>query len=210
MRKSFDDNRHNIDFEKYSDEEFEKESHKVISYSVNIIAGERYRHKAKTIEEWVDKDRNLQERYDSAMPHNTVICTLCGSRTRIVHKGLFDTEQDHPLILFMFECASCHKRQAFYDNGTPFERKPSPCPMCSSPLSNTVTHEDEVMTTVTVCASCQYRDVDIYDFKKSREERDAREAKEKQLLSEYRSQFCWDEKNRATVPQYYSWTDNLS
>lgn len=62
IRDGFEEKRGAEEFRKFSKEEFDKEVHKVASYTVNAIKAKRYKHKKETIQKWVDRDRKEQEK----------------------------------------------------------------------------------------------------------------------------------------------------
>lgn len=194
-------------FKKFSDEEFVKEVHKVASYTVNAIKGERYRHRAEKIKEWIDRDRRMQELVDNANPPRNIFCKNCHSPTKVISKDLENAYENNAQVHFMFECIKCKKRQVVYENGKEWFYEPPHCPKCSSVLNCKSKDTKNILTTVYSCPNCSYRNTDVYDFKKTREERAARETKEKKLLEEYRDEFCLNDTNG---PDYLRSIDGLS
>ncbi len=77
---SFKKNRNDKKFKKYTDEEFNFEVNKVASYSMNFYKGERYRNKYKTIDEWMERDKKIQEKYDNTPIPTNLKCQHCGGR----------------------------------------------------------------------------------------------------------------------------------
>jgi len=61
IKDGFEKDRNKKQFKKYSKKKFDTEVHKVTSYTVNVISIQRYRHKAETIKEWMDRDGAMQE-----------------------------------------------------------------------------------------------------------------------------------------------------
>lgn len=179
-------------FKKFTDEEFKKEVHKCVSYAINVIKIERYRHKAERIKEWIDADRKTQEKYDNANPPDDIYCKECFSRTKVTSKDLLDSDNDQ--VLFMFACIKCNKRQALYEDGAEWHYESPHCPKCNSPLKSESIDKDEVSTTTYPCSNCSYTKKDVFDFKKSREERMKKKVRDKKLLAEYREEFCYNDK----------------
>lgn len=177
---------------KLTDEEFDKEVHKGVSYTVNVIKIERYRRKAETIREWMDRDQRTQEKYDNATPPEEIYCKDCFSRTKVTSKDLLGLDDDQ--VIFMFRCVKCNKGQALYEDGTEWHYEPPNCPKCDSPLKSTYKSKKDISTTIYSCPNCSYTKKDVHDFNKSREERMKKEARDKKLLAEYRKQFCYDDK----------------
>lgn len=48
-------------------EAFDKDVHKIASYTINVIKIERYRRRKQTIDEWMERDRKTQEKYDKLL-----------------------------------------------------------------------------------------------------------------------------------------------
>ncbi len=193
IKDGFEEKRNSEEFKKFTKEEFDKEVHKGTSYTVNVISIERYRHKAETIREWMDKDRKIQEKFDNATPPEEIYCKECFSRTKVTSRDLLGSYEDNEQVLFMFECLKCKKRQALYENGTEWHYEPPKCPKCNASLKVDSKDKDEVSTTIYSCPNCSYTKEDVFDFRKSREERMKREARDKKLLTEYRKDFCLDD-----------------
>lgn len=193
IKGGFEKHRKDKDFAKYSKEKFDKEVHKVTSYTVNTISIQRYRHKAETIKEWMDRDRKTQEKFDNATPPDEIYCKECFSRTEITSKDLMHSYEENAQVLFMFECVKCKKKQALYEDGAEWVYEEPKCPDCKSPLKSKSKDTKEILTTYYSCTNCAYKKKDVYDFKKSRKEREAREEREKKLLATYRKDFCLDD-----------------
>ncbi|MGH7202829.1 MAG: hypothetical protein ACREHC_00100 [Candidatus Levyibacteriota bacterium] len=162
---------------------------------VNTLKGERFRKKTKTIQEWRDRDRKEQEKYDHAIPPAGIACKACNAPTKVTNKDLLHSYEENSQVLFMFRCVKCNKGQAFYEDGTEWVYDSPKCPKCNTPLKSEHRDVDEVMTTMWSCSKCPYKKEDVHDFKKFRMEREQEEAKEKQLLAQYRDVFCMDEQD---------------
>ncbi len=174
-------------------EEFDKDVHKGVSYTVNVIKIQRYRHKADTIREWMDRDRKIQEKYDNATPPEDIYCTECFSATKVTSKDLLGSYEEKDKVMFMLACVKCNKRQALYEDGTEWTYTPQKCPKCSSPLNHDSKHTKNLLTTIYYCPKCSYKKEDVHDFKKSDERWKKKEARDKKLLTEYKKDFCLDD-----------------
>lgn len=186
-----------------TDEEFKKDTHKAISYTINVIKGECYRNKEKTISEWMERDQLMQEKYDNTAPPQNIRCKECYSETTVTLKHLEDSFTDHSRMLFTFGCINCKKRQIIYEDGKEWIYKPSPCPKCGAPLKNDVKRKkDDILIFISTCPDCLYTHEDIDDLKKSEKERREREAKDRKLLAEYRQHFVYsDEEGKKYIYQ---------
>lgn len=193
IRNKMDANRN--DLKDMTDEEFKKETHKALSYMVNAIKIERFRHRAERIGEWMDRDQKIQDVYDSAEPPENVRCPHCASDATLTSKDLFDAYDPHPYVIFMFECVKCHKRQALHSDGRPWVHEPLKCPKCGESLKSSMTKKGKVLTTTYRCPSCSYRKKEVDDFAKQQKEWDAKKKRDTELLKKYRSEFCYSEKD---------------
>lgn len=193
-------------FKKFTDEQFDKEVHKIASYTINVIKGEKYRHKNETVNKWMDKDRLMQEKYDNASPPKEISCKVCYSPTEVTFKDLMDSYSDNAKVLFMFECVKCKKRQALYEDGREWHYQPPLCPKCNASLEDKTKHKDDLLVTTYFCPECGHKHKDIHDFKKSRLEREAKETRDRKLLAEYRGEFCL---NETDGPAYLAHMDRI-
>lgn len=204
LKEELEKERNTEKFLKFTDEEFNKDVIKVISYTINIIKAERYRHRSETINGWIKEASIKQEIYDNAtLPFKT--CKYCNGNLKVTLKELFDSK-DNQQVLFMFECSDCVKRQAYYEDGSEWVRKPPLCPECNSELNIKSKHTKNTLITSEICNKCNYENVDKFDFKKSELERKKREEEENNLLERYRDEFCLNDNNG---PEYIHSIDTL-
>lgn len=151
---------------------------------------EEFENKAKTIEEWIQRDKILDEKVDNAVPPEVVRCSFCSSKMELTMKHL-DSKDER--VMFWFECPACKKRKAIFDDGAEFQPKPSICPKCSSETDRTHKRDGEVLTTKTTCPNCKYESEEIMDFKKDDEEWEEKQKRDRELLKKYRHKFCLSE-----------------
>ena len=190
IKDGFEKHRTDKDFEKYTKEKFNTEVHKITSYTVNVIKIQRYRHKAETIREWMDKDRQMQDKFDNAIPPDDISCKECFSPTKVTSKDLMNSYEENAQVLFMLECIQCKKRQALFEDRSEWKYEPPKCPKCNSPLNHDSKHTKDILTTIYTCPNCSYKEKDVHDFKNSDEKWKKKEARDNKLLTEYRKDFC--------------------
>ncbi len=178
------------EFKKFNNEEFNKEVNKTASYVVNIIKAKRYERKKRVIQEWMERDRKVQERFDNAIPPEGVLCKKCFSLTKVFAKDFHNIYEEDSKILFLFECPECKKKQALYDDGTEWKLEKQRCPDCNNTLNEKSTCSDDILTTVYSCPNCSYQNEETYNFSSSEKEQMEREARERKLLAEYMEEFC--------------------
>lgn len=176
------------------DDEFKRELNKSLNWFLYITKGNRYKNKKKSINEWMEKDKVKQDKYDNTPELKNILCPACNIPMKSNLKYLEDYT-DKPLrVLFYFECPKCKKRQAFFDNGEEQISKDPTCPKCHKKIKETVTRKGNILTWTKKCLSCGYKEVDVDDFDKNDKERKDREDKDKELLGKYRKEMCFDDK----------------
>ena len=179
-----------------SPEEIEKGFNYYLGWELRVKKGERFRRKAETIREWVERDRVKQDKIDNTPPPVDIVCPDC--KTGMVAEDFKHLEDydDKPLrVLFIFECPKCKKRLGLYDNGEEHISKPNLCPKCGKEVKTTHKEKGEVSTTTEKCTSCKYKNVEVYEWGKRKLEREAEEKKDKELLEKYREEFCLSDKD---------------
>jgi Zn ribbon nucleic-acid-binding protein len=190
LKSGFEKHRGDKSFKKYSKKKFDTEVHKVVSYTINAIKIDRFRHKKDTILKWMDDDRQRQDRLDNAVEPKDILCHQCNSPMLATTKDLIDHLNKPMRVLFFFECPNCKKRRGVYDDGSEFVSKPPLCPKCKHEARLTYKRKGEVTIWTTSCSSCGYKEVDKDDFNKWEVDRKKKEERDRLLLKEYRAEFC--------------------
>jgi len=203
IRNSLENKRNAGGFKKYDKEEFDREANKAASLIINVIKARRYERKEEVIHKWMEEDRKMQEKLDNAAPPYEVLCDKCSSPTEIILKDLRDLSETNSKVLFMFECLKCKKRQVLYEDGTKWHPKRHRCPECNSILNEKSEYSNDVLTINYSCLNCSYKNEEIDDFNEMEKEREARKAKERKLLAEYREEFCVDDKTGREMLNFF-------
>ncbi len=206
MRNGMEKHRGDKEFKKDSKKEFDKEVHKICSYTINVLKGERYRYKNKTIQEWIDRDKKMQDLEDNTQPPSNIYCKECGSETKITTKSLHDSYSENARMTFMFECLKCKKRQIRYEDGTEWVYDPPRCPKCNSKVETDIKRNKNITIFIEKCTKCSYKKEDIEDWDKNEKEREVKEAKNRKLLAQYRGEFCLNDSNG---PEYIASIDRI-
>lgn len=181
-------------FKNMTDDEFDKDVQKCISYTANIISGERFRRKSETIKTWMERDKKMQDLYDNTQAPS-VSCKNCHFPMQVTSKDSMDSYEDTAYILFMYECAKCGKRNAYKDDGSEWVYTAPKCPKCGHELKTDIKYKGDITTYISSCSECKYFDKDIHDYGKFKKEQAEKEKREKMLLEHYRETFCWNEKD---------------
>ena len=193
-RNVFKESQKNEDFKKASEEERQKAFNYVINTKLFTEKGERYRRKAQRIEEMMEDARKKQDFYDSAKEPSNITCNTCGKHLFAETKILEDYTDSPMRVLYFFPCTTCKKKRAVYNTGEEHISKPQLCPKCKSEIKESHSYkgkgDDKIITWKKDCTSCDYKDIEVDDFKKKREEWNKEKEEDKILLEKYRDEFC--------------------
>lgn len=153
--------------EKVKEEYFHKV---VIRLAIYFLTADRAAKKSETIQEWMRRDQEKDERLADAEEPKNIRCLGCSSPlTNCISRDLMDNHQGQEEVLFMFECEKCHKRRAFWESGREWEHKPK-CIQCRAEVVSESTKEGDVITTRYSCSHCGHIEIDTMDLKKKEEE----------------------------------------
>jgi len=152
---------------KYSVEAQIEQLQKIVGITLNCLCGERYINKAKTIQEWMDKDRRLNEFLESAQPPKGVLCIKCGSPMDCTDKHLYGINDEK--VLFFFCCNNCCRNRAFFDNGEEFEAIYK-CSKCRERTKATHSRKKNKVTTKYKCPHCGFTETSVLDLDKKPKE----------------------------------------
>lgn len=161
-----------------------------LDFFTYYVKGERYRKRSETIDEWIRKDRERDEKVESAVVPE-ISCDYCMTEMGMTLK---DLHHDDEKVMFWFECPKCKKRKAVFDNGQEYKPKPSTCPKCFSEVKETFKRKGGVLTIFISCPNCKYKKKEVMDFDKDSKERKERQRKDRELLKKYRAKYCMTEK----------------
>jgi len=206
IRDRMEKHRKDKEFNKFTKEKFDEEVHKCCSYLINVIKGERYRYKNKAIQEWMDRDRKMQELEDNTQPPVGIYCKECGSQTKMISKTLHNSYSENSKMTFMFECLKCKKRQVRYEDGSEWIYVPPKCPKCNGDMENDIKHKGNTTIFIYECTKCKYIQKDIEDWDKKDKKIEAKFIRDRKLLALYRDEFCLNDKNG---PEYLASMDQL-
>lgn len=132
---------------------------------------ERATKKSETIQEWMERDRAKDEKLANTREPEGVRCLGCSSLLeKCISRDLMDNHRGKEAILFMFECARCSSRRAYWENGKEWEHKPT-CTKCKSEVQSENTKKDNVIITKYSCLHCGNTETDILDLNESKEEK---------------------------------------
>lgn len=136
--------------------------------------GERWASRDKTINEWMERDRQRDEFLESANPPEDMRCLTCRNQLKVDSRQLWHGDEDkEDRVLFMYECPNqCLPRRAFFNDGEEWRSKPHICIKCSAPTKSEVTDNKIKMVTKYTCSNCKHIEVDEYVWSKKEDEYD--------------------------------------
>lgn len=156
--------------------------------------GERYKTKNDTIEKWMDRDKKLDETLKNAIFPSYIDCEHCHAELKEESRHLDSILDAKPRVQFFAICESCERVAMVWDDGERYIPKPSLCPKCHTELKTSSKYSVDKDTITEICPKCDFKNTKVYDLKKSREETEAEEAKDREFLAKYRSEFCLSDK----------------
>jgi hypothetical protein len=130
-----------------------------------FVKGERYLDKETTINEWMKRDQEKDEKLENAIEPKGVRCLHCSrSLTNCTSRDLMTDSKGKEEVVFMFECDKCHKRRAYWENGVEWRPKPVLCEKCRSEMESNHVKKDDIIETTYYCPQCHHKTVDSMDF----------------------------------------------
>jgi DNA-directed RNA polymerase subunit RPC12/RpoP len=133
-------------------------------------AAERYTNKDRFIGEWMQKDRERDERLARIQPPEHVRCREClSTNLQLISKDEHESAKpDYERVLFMYRCGDCGVNTAYFDNGEQFRTRPVLCPECMRPKPEHSTKESKHKYTITyTCTRCGHEWKEVVDFTSS-------------------------------------------
>lgn len=163
-----------------------------------FTTGEEYRNKDKTINEWVERDRELDLRVERAEEPQLVRCKTCGSKMFCSSKDILSSEEK---VQFFFDCPNgCLPRRLLYEDGSEHVFKPTLCPKCEHEMTrDSEKLDDNIVTTTYTCTHCNHAYDDVLDLTPTEEPDDPEYEKDK-------ARFCLSPEKGG---DYIQWTHNL-
>lgn len=173
--------------------------------------GERYKNKEQRIQEWMDRDKRLDEKYENTPEPQNISCASCGEKMIATSKELYDFTNEPLKILFFFDCPSCKKCRGIFDTGEEFRAHQNLCPQCKYPVGRSLKNKGNKVTIwITHCNHCGFRKEEIDDFTKWEKEHDKEEKENVKLLKEYRTIYCLSDKEGQEYIEQSIRLDNIT
>jgi len=128
-----------------------------------FTTGEEYKNKKETIEKWMERDRQLDYRVETAEEPQLIRCKTCSSTMSCTSKDIWSIEDK---VQFFFECPNkCLPLRVIYEDGTVHKSKPVLCEKCEQEMSrNSERTQEHIVTTTYSCSSCAHTCTDELDL----------------------------------------------
>ena len=165
----------------------------LIDKSLKLTKANRYKDKPKTIEKWIEKDKERQKIYDMATPKD-YYCRKCN----VVMPQISKTFYIENNVLFMYRCDICKHTEAYYSDGREYTFDKDLCPKCKTELKSKAKlfkSKNKVITYYS-CPKCDYKKQDELSIDHSEFETKKNEDRDK--LEKYRNKFVFNNKDGDT------------
>ena len=121
--------------------------------SIYFYVGEEAVRKESAVQEWMDRDRHMDEVEENAQAPTGIHCLKC----RELMSSDFKTLEDGDRILFSYDCPNnCVPRRCFYDNGEEWFPTPEKCSKCRADVAKETKKKGRTITTILTCPSCKH------------------------------------------------------
>lgn len=159
----------------------------VADMHLHHVKGESYLNKKDTIDKWMARDREKDEKLENAVEPKGIRCINCSSSAMTcISRDLMTDSKNEESVLFMFQCEKCGKRRAYWENGAEWKPRPNPCPECRSELISECSRQGDVIKTIYSCPNCHYKETDTLTLGKKEDvvDPDFEKKRKKYCLSE--------------------------
>lgn len=194
--------------EDMTDEQKIHEIKRVMNVYLYFYKGDRWKKRASTIKEWMDADRDRDDRYEhaweTAEPNLKRTCEHCGCRRHKVMEKVFMHKQHDKdfkggeFVLFVYECLKCQKRSAEFADGDPYDFNKY-CPDCESVLEDKQKRYKHKIVFRDICPKCPYSHEWEMDLREKKEKKKTKaelkkEQEEYEQFERDRKELCLTDK----------------
>jgi len=138
---------------------------------VESVAAARVASRDTTIAKWMEEDQKKDEKLASAHIAGGTYCRSCGKDMRVISKDYMGRDgRKEDDILLMFECESCNKRMAFWQDGTEWEGAKRECEKCGGNTVSKHTKKFGVITWTETCEKCKHVKTETLDLSDDKKE----------------------------------------
>jgi DNA-directed RNA polymerase subunit M/transcription elongation factor TFIIS len=159
---------------------------------VEMAAVLRYHERSKAVLQWMQDDKEKDQRIAHAQLANIPPCPSCGHGLVIFNKYYLRrdgwTANNGQDIMLMYECKSCHKRSSYWHDGTVWDGPLTYCDKCGASMVMTAEETKTSATFTYTCTNCSHSYSEKMDFSKR-----AKKDELDRMLEEDRKRFCLDD-----------------
>ncbi|MFH1353766.1 MAG: hypothetical protein ABIH36_00595 [bacterium] len=174
-----------------------------IHISTHCCSGERALKKDETIQEWMRRDREKDERLENATTPRNISCRSCGELMTCEMKDLYDWGKGPTRVLFLFRCQNCRQGRGIFDNGQEWEVKREVCPQCQAVLFEEDEREGKKIFTTYKCLNCDYTKRDVFNLSVEKEAPDPNFERD-------RARFCFTKEQTQRYLEHKIHLENFS
>jgi len=164
----------------------------ICNVSLPIRAGERYKYKSETINDWMRRDEERDKFFESVKAPENISCLQCG---RLMFVEMEDEEigfdKEPNRMLYMYSCPLNHlPRRMFYDNGEEYRPKEHKCLKCNSSTKEESKREGSLLSIKWTCNNCG--EIETWEHDLNRKE-EIQEEKIDPNFEADRKEYCLDD-----------------
>lgn len=150
-------------------------------FKVEYKAGERWEKRKETVKEWMERDNVQDAKLQSAEPPFVEKCIHCNdTKIRVISRDLMNKkDSEHEEVLFMFECSSCKKRMAFWEDGSEWKVRETLCTKCNEVMDHKSLKKKDAVVITYACPSCKHSYKESLDLSTKEEKPDPNFEKDK-------------------------------
>lgn len=128
-----------------------------------FTTGEEYKDKSKTMQEWMERDRQLDHRVEMAEEPQLIRCKTCANKMSCTSRDIWSSEDK---VQFFFKCPNeCLPHCIIYEDGTEYKSKPTLCEKCNHEMTHSSEKiKEHIITTLYSCPKCEHSYTDEIDL----------------------------------------------
>lgn len=127
--------------------------------------GDRYLEKERTIQKWIESDRQKDEIISAEAP--LIFCIECNKPMELFITDIeSNLENDSNRAYYLYRCNNCKEKRGIYSDGEPYVFKANFCPECKSEWDSTTKKTKNKLTVKHKCKKCGQIESHSYDLNK--------------------------------------------
>lgn len=174
------------------DEIFNSMMDLICEVSLYSRAGERYKYKNETINDWMRRDEERDRFFENVKPPEGITCLQCGRLLFVeIETEEIGFDKDPDRMMYIYSCPLGHlPRRIFFDNGEEYKPKEYKCKKCGSSTKEESKREGSILFSKITCNNCG--EVEIWEHDLNRKEKIQEEKIDLNLEAD-RKEYCLDD-----------------